>query len=142
MKRSLLLSKVRKSSDKKPASARPRRPTKKLAASLDALANTLPELSTDPPRRGGGGSGKPSGQGSSGGGSGGMADSLERKRGLTKRREKVVKAETQRFGQNLAILSVAGAAAAAGGGGDGGAARGGAWKALRKHLESTVGGNT
>jgi hypothetical protein len=124
MKRSLLLSKVRKSSDKT-ASTRRRRPSKKLAASLEALATTLPELHTIGPTKS-----------SSSAAKAGMAESLERKRGLTKRREKMVKAETQRFGQNLAILSLA---AAAGEGREESGPREGSWKALRRHLEKSVG---
>jgi hypothetical protein len=135
MKRSLLLSKVRKSSDKKTASPRRRRPSKKLAASLDALATTLPELPAAGPTAKGGGSSKPAA-------GVGMSESLERKRGLTKKREKVVKAETQRFGKNMAILSLAGAKAAPGAGGERETpARDGVWSALRKHLETTVGRN-
>jgi hypothetical protein len=136
MKRSLLLSKVRKSSDKKSASTRRRRPSKKLAASLEALATTLPELPAN------GASAKSTSSSSVAAAKAGMAESLERKRGLTKRREKMVKAETQRFGQNLAILSLAGAAGAPGEAGKGsGPSREGSWKALRRHLEtmSTVG---
>jgi hypothetical protein len=139
MKRSLLLSKVRKSSDRKPAAAqRRRRPSRKLAASLDALAATLPELPADggpakPPAGGGGGSSAPGA-----GKAPGLTESLERKRGVTKRREKMVRAETQRFRKNLAILSLAGAETST----EGGAAKDGRWSALRKHLETTVGGNT
>jgi hypothetical protein len=36
-----------------------------------------------------------------------MAESLERKRGLSKKREKLVQSEMQRFGQNMAILTAA-----------------------------------
>jgi hypothetical protein len=156
MKRSLLLSKVRKSSDKKTAAPRRRRPSRKLAASLNALAATLPDMPTAPPATKSGGPSKPAT-------GAGMSESLERKRGLTKRREKLVKAETERFGKNLAILALAGAKAATCEGEEGGGmedeasaglegyqarSEGGAlsgpgggqpFRALREHLMRTVG---
>jgi hypothetical protein len=128
MKRSLLLSKVRKSSDKNVHSKRHRRPSKKLVASLEALTSALPEL----PANGSIAKSRSSAAKAN------MTESLEQKRGLTKRREKLVKAETERFGRNMAILSMAGAV-----NGEGReiscASRQDSWKALRRHLESTIG---
>lgn len=121
MKHSLLLSKVRKSSDKHSTRSQRRRPVKQLTAKLDALADALPELESAALSK------------SSKDKCGALTATLKSKPGALKKRERIVKEETERFGKNLAILTQTSAKGA------GSVDAGSRWAALRKHLENTVG---
>ncbi|EFW99895.1 hypothetical protein CMQ_213 [Grosmannia clavigera kw1407] len=76
---------------------RRRRPSKKLVATLQSLADALPELEE--------GGGKGAEDEHSGGASRRRTASLHSRPGALKRKEKVVKAEMARFGTNLAQLT-------------------------------------
>jgi hypothetical protein len=98
MKHSILISKIRKSSQKGTGLKR-RRPAKKLVATLESLADALPDMpdatlstkdldsnSTESRNR----------------------KSIRSKPGAAKKREKVVKEERAQFGRNVAVLVTAG----------------------------------
>ncbi|KAF2401679.1 hypothetical protein EJ06DRAFT_580943 [Trichodelitschia bisporula] len=126
IKRSLFLSKITKST---PGSLRRRRPNKKLVASLETLADALPDLAAETEARKKGPA---------------PVESLKVKPGVRKRREKVEKAERERFGKNLAVLSAAAKAPVTPGEGmqvDGEEKQGaGRWAALRAHIQQNLEG--
>ena len=133
IKHSLILSKVQKSSDKSSSKKR-RRPSKKLVATLESLANALPDITeqSDAQRRS---AGKSS-----------AVKTIKTKPGASKKKAKIVREERERFGKNLAALSQAVSAAAAAPQSEPGAVKDGpatpkneTWEALRRHLQSTVG---
>lgn len=122
MKHSILLSKVQKASKK---SLKRRRPSKKLAVTLDALADALPELGED----------NASGiDGAAEKGGGGRSKSLRTRPGSMKRKEAVERLERERFGMNMARL------VGQGGGGAAGGQEGSLTKmeALRRHLQQQM----
>ncbi|KAF2429462.1 hypothetical protein EJ08DRAFT_650476 [Tothia fuscella] len=128
IKHSILLSKIQKSA---PGGIKKRRrPSKKLLTTLESLADALPE---DESLR------RP--KSTSALNDRGTAGSLKSKPGVRKRREKMEKAERERFGKNLAVLSQA----RPGETGDkvmegetSGTSCGERWKALRAHIEASM----
>jgi hypothetical protein len=128
MKHSILLSKIRKSSQKGSGDKR-RRPTKKLVATLESLADALPDMANvtlstrtssstvvDSRNR----------------------NSIKSKPGAAKKREKVVKEERAQFGRNVAVLVTAGIANGSKEGQKEGAPTINRWAALRAQLNETV----
>ncbi|KAL8388819.1 hypothetical protein RB595_008953 [Gaeumannomyces hyphopodioides] len=117
-----------------------RRPSKKLVADLDSLAAALPALEDG----GGGGASQQPGKV--------RIKSIRHRPGALKRKEKLVRAETQNIGRSLAFLSgldgkADGAGAEAGMGGAGVAAgttppppapTANRWAALRAHISGTM----
>lgn len=126
MKHSLLLSKARKSAGVTKTLKR-RRPSKKLVTTMGSLEDALPELeeqelvkvktgpqSVDSRNK-----------------------SLGSKPGVRKKRERIEREERERFGKNLAVLSMARPADdVEGGGATSGTSN--RWAALRAHLNSSM----
>ncbi|KAK7449864.1 hypothetical protein CaCOL14_010082 [Colletotrichum acutatum] len=138
MKHSAFLSKVAKTAPGSGKTLKRRRPNKKLVATMESLADALPELeegaqTLDQLREG-----KI------------RHKSLKSRPGALKRKEKVVKAEVARFGASMAALASVPTAANASGAGamavEGTMAQEAAttsatssrWAALRKHISSTM----
>ncbi|KAI3559256.1 hypothetical protein CABS03_07575 [Colletotrichum abscissum] len=139
MKHSAFLSKVAKTAPGSGKTLKRRRPNKKLVATMESLADALPELeegaqTLDQLREG-----KV------------RHKSLKSRPGALKRKEKVVKAEVARFGASMAALASVPAAVNAGGAGAGAmaveeagshetttSATSSRWAALRKHISSTM----
>ncbi|KXH53644.1 hypothetical protein CSIM01_07682 [Colletotrichum simmondsii] len=141
MKHSAFLSKVAKTAPGSGKTLKRRRPNKKLVATMESLADALPELeegaqTLDQLREG-----KV------------RHKSLKSRPGALKRKEKVVKAEVARFGASMAALASVPAAANAGSAGAGSgamaveetgaqgtttSATSSRWAALRKHISSTM----
>ncbi|KAF9873831.1 hypothetical protein CkaCkLH20_08565 [Colletotrichum karsti] len=144
MKHSAFVSKIDKA-NKKPALKR-RRPSKKLVATMESLADALPELDDDEASLG-----QLAREGKV------RHKSLKSRPGALKRKEKVVRGEMQRFGASMAALAsvppvnggVAAAPVPAAADGDevvmAGAdapaetsANAGRWAALRRHISTTM----
>ncbi|KAF4777574.1 hypothetical protein HER10_EVM0003948 [Colletotrichum scovillei] len=141
MKHSAFLSKVAKTAPGSGKTLKRRRPNKKLVATMESLADALPELeegaqTLDQLREG-----KV------------RHKSLKSRPGALKRKEKVVKAEVARFGASMAALAsvpaVANTSSAGAGAGAMAVEETGAqettasatssrWAALRKHISSTM----
>jgi Ribosome biogenesis protein SLX9 len=121
---------VRKSSDKGTSQRKRKRVSKKLAASLESLVEALPDITAATaviPK--------------SSKGSESVTQTLKSKPGALKKREKVVKEEKERFGKNLATLTLAGPstnASTKNGDGVQSSSTDERWAALRKHLHGTV----
>lgn len=110
MKHSLLMSKVRDSGVKK---EKRRRPSKKLITNLESLEDAIEEVEDSTvatPK----------------------LKNVREGRGHAKRREKIVKEERQRFGQNMAILTAAAQTST------GAAAPGNRFAALRAHIQANA----
>jgi len=124
MKHSLLLSKARKSAGVTKTLKR-RRPSKKLVTTLEGLEDALPELEEQMVKA------KTVQSAESG------FKSLGSKPGIRKKREKIEREERDRFGKNLAVLSMAKPEnVEAGGKSSGTSSR---WAALRAHLQTSMG---
>ncbi|OHE96212.1 hypothetical protein CORC01_08430 [Colletotrichum orchidophilum] len=144
MKHSAFVSKVAKTAPGHSKTLKRRRPNKKLVATMESLADALPDLdegaqTLEQLREGQV-----------------RHKSLKSRPGALKRKEKIVKAEVQRFGASMAALaSVPAAAAAAASAGGAGAmaveettadgaqeatsnATANRWAALRRHISSTM----
>lgn len=124
MKHSLLLSKARQSA-RVTKSLKRRRPSKKLVTTLEGLEDALPELEEHMVRA-------KTGQDAESG-----FKSLGSKPGIRKKRERVEREERERFGKNLAVLSMAKPDSAAAGGETSGTSN--RWAALRAHLKTSMG---
>lgn len=124
MKHSLLLSKARKSAGVTKTLKR-RRPSKKLVTTLEGLEDALPELEEQMVKA-------KTGQTVESG-----FKSLGSKPGVRRKRERIEREERERFGKNLAVLSMAKPENAEGGGTGGTSNR---WAALRAHLKTSMGG--
>jgi hypothetical protein len=128
IKHSLLLSKVRKSSGQNLGPKR-RRPNKKLVTTLQSLVDALPEELEEYATISKSSAAKAGIIKQDG------VQSMKINRGVSKRKEKLLKEETERFGKNLAVLSQAGAGSkesAETGSGDS------RWAALRRHLQENM----
>ena len=112
MKHSIFMSKVQDSGVKK---QKRRRPGKKLVANLESLEDALDDVAANEVKAPG-------------------MKNVREGRGHAKRREKVVKEERERFGQNMAILSTV----AAQNSNTSGTAPGGRFAALRAHIQANV----
>ncbi|KAF1923658.1 uncharacterized protein M421DRAFT_425552 [Didymella exigua CBS 183.55] len=113
IKHSSFVSKIEKSGAK---AQKRRRPNKKLVANLESLADALPGL-----EEGGADGGVEVGQAKI------QRKSLKSRPGATKRKEKLVKTEMDRFNKNLAQLA--------------GSSTGGVqdrWAALKSHVQNTM----
>ena len=117
MKHSLFMTKVHDSGVKK---LKRRRPGNKLVANLESLGDALQEVVED---EGVDGAAAP------------RMKNVREGRGQAKRKEKVVREETQRFGQNMAALATASTAQVQK---DETAAGGGRWSALRAHINGST----
>jgi Ribosome biogenesis protein SLX9 len=124
MKHSLLLSKARKSAGVSKTLKR-RRPSKKLVTTLGELENALPDLEEQMVKA-------KTGQSSVTG-----FKSLGSKPGVRKKREKIEREERERFGKNLAVLSMAKPASGKAGGETSDTSN--RWAALRAHLHTSMG---
>ncbi|TID26909.1 Actin cytoskeleton-regulatory complex protein [Venturia nashicola] len=127
MKHSLLLSKARKSAGVTKSLKR-RRPSKKLVTTMESLEDALPELEDAQIVMA-----KTTAQGAVDA----RNKSLGSKPGVRKKRERIEREERERFGKNLAVLSMARPKDD----GEAGAATGGTsnrWAALRAHLNSSM----
>jgi hypothetical protein len=118
IKHSILMSKVHDAGVKK---AKRRRPGKKLVTDLDALEDALQDVADEDQ--------SPSTSRA------GQMKNVRQGRGQAKRREKLVKEERERFGQNMAVLNSAGVA---NGKTDGTSSGGGRWAALRAHIQASM----
>ncbi|EJT72326.1 hypothetical protein GGTG_09192 [Gaeumannomyces tritici R3-111a-1] len=137
VKKSTFLGQIRSKSGASGGVTKRRRPSKKLVADLDSLAAALPELDDDaagPQQRQQQQPGKV------------RIKSIRHRPGALKRKEKLVRAETQNIGRSLAFLSgLDGKAADGAGAGGGGVAAPAAsaptanrWAALRAHISGTM----
>ncbi|KAL2883287.1 hypothetical protein SGCOL_001481 [Colletotrichum sp. CLE4] len=142
MKHSAFLSKVAKTAPGSGKTLKRRRPNKKLVATMESLADALPDLDEGAQTLEQLREGKV------------RHKSLKSRPGALKRKEKVVKAEVARFGASMAALaSLPGANASAAPAGDSGAmavegagaqetattnATSNRWAALRRHISSTM----
>jgi hypothetical protein len=124
MKHSLLLSKARKSAGVTKTLKR-RRPSKKLVTTLEGLEDALPELEEQMVKA-------KTGQSAEIG-----FKSLGSKPGVRRKREKIEREERERFGKNLAVLSMAKPNSVDAGGETSGTSN--RWAALRAHLHSSMG---
>jgi len=124
MKHSLLLSKARKSVGVQKTLKR-RRPSKKLVTTLEGLEDALPELEEQMLK-------VKTGQNAEGG-----FKSLGSKPGIRRKREKIEREERERFGKNLAVLSMAKPENIEAGGQTSGTSN--RWAALRAHLQTSMG---
>jgi hypothetical protein len=123
MKHSLLLSKARKSAGVTKTLKR-RRPSKKLVTTLESLEDALPELEEQLVQA-------KTGQKAESG-----FKSLGSKPGVRRKRDKIEREERERFGKNLAVLSMAKPdGGEAGGESTGTSSR---WAALRAHLQTNM----
>ncbi|QDS70644.1 hypothetical protein FKW77_000884 [Venturia effusa] len=124
MKHSLLLSKARKSAGiAKPLKRR--RPSKKLVTTMESLEDALPELEEHMVKAKTGARDV-----------GDKNKSLGSKPGVRKKRERIEREERERFGKNLALLSMARPDNAEGG--EAAGATSNRWAALRAHLNSSM----
>jgi len=124
IKHSLLISRIQKSAPGH--KLKRRRPSKKLVANLNSLADALPDVLAI------------SQSGATEGKSRENTISLKSKPGVRKKREKLEKEERERFGRNLAVLSQAKSVEEDGGGPqlvDGKSER---WSALRAHIHASM----
>lgn len=124
MRHSLLISKARKSAGVTKTLKR-RRPSKKLVTTLEGLEDALPQLEEQIVKAN-------TGQSAQSG-----FKSLGSKPGVRKKREKIVREERERFGKNLAVLSMAKPASAEAGGERSDTSN--RWAALRAHLQTSMG---
>ncbi|KAL8415110.1 hypothetical protein RB594_006083 [Gaeumannomyces avenae] len=140
VKKSTFLGQIRSKSGASGGVTKRRRPSKKLVADLDSLAAALPELDDDddddagPQQRQQQQPGKV------------RIKSIRHRPGALKRKEKLVRAETQNIGRSLAFLSGLDGKAADGAGAGGGgvvapaasAPTANRWAALRAHISGTM----
>jgi ribosome biogenesis protein SLX9 len=129
MKHSLLLSKVRKSSEKATGQRKRRRPSKKLVTTLENLADALPEVESR----------SLSESKSSKGDQGVITQTLKSKPGTAKKMERIVKQEKERFGRNMAALTQTSAVASDSQSAAEDSQMNSRWAALRTHLANTMG---
>ncbi|KAL2107306.1 hypothetical protein VUR80DRAFT_5419 [Thermomyces stellatus] len=132
IRRSTFLSKIQKSAQKPSSSAKRRRPNKKLVATLEDLADALPEMQE--------GEGEEKGKV--------KQRSLRSRPGALKRKERIVRGEMERFGESMArLVSGGGAEGGLGGGrkeekGEGkertANSTGNRWAALRGYISATM----
>lgn len=125
IRQSTFLNKIQKSSSKPTAATKRRRPNKKLVATLEDLADALPDVE------------EKSEEGKV------KQKSLRSRPGALKRKERVVKGEMERFGESMARLVGGGGAAGGLGGGKEGEGKeanptGNRWAALRGYISSTM----
>ncbi|SPN96621.1 uncharacterized protein DNG_00142 [Cephalotrichum gorgonifer] len=132
IKHSTFVNKIKKTPRKPSASnataaaAKRRRPNKKLVATLESLADALPEI------------GEREAQGKV------VQRSMSSRPGALKRKERVVKGEMERFGESMARLVGGGGAEGGLGGGEKGRDAAGAnstgnrWAALRGYISATM----
>jgi hypothetical protein len=122
MKHSMLMSKVHDAGVKK---QKRRRPGKKLVTDLEALGDALQHVA-----------GHDHDQDQS---RAAQMKNVREGRGQAKRREKLVKEERARFGQNMAVLSATNAASTPNdANAHNHATGGGRWAALRAHIQATM----
>lgn len=125
IRHSTFVNKIQKATAK-PAAAKRRRPNKKLVATLEDLADALPDVEEK------GEQGKV------------RQRSLRSRPGALRRKERVVKGEMERFGESMARLVGGGGASGGLGGGDGQTEKkeanptGNRWAALRGYISSTM----
>ena len=124
IKQSLFLSKIQKAGVKKYK----KRGRSKKFTNLGGLGDALPNIVGE----GIGGLGQRELK------NGAVLHSLRSKPGVAKQREKMVKAESDRFGKNLALLSQARSSEVSGLQQEGGS-RSRRWAALRAHIQSSMG---
>jgi len=120
IKSSVFRSKIEKASAK--SSTKRRRPSKKLVATLESLANSLPELQSS--------ANENPASGAHSGTSG-----LRSRPGAKKKNERLDKSERKRFAQNMALLQQS-VADPTNNDSDAGSHR---WAALRQHISSSIG---
>lgn len=124
IRHSTFMNKIQKSSAKPTASTKRRRPNKKLVATLEDLADALPDVEEKEEE------GKV------------RQKSLRSRPGALKRKERVVKGEMERFGESMARLVEGGGAKGGLGGGEGEKKEanptGNRWAALRGYISSTM----
>jgi hypothetical protein len=128
MKHSILLSKVRKSSDKPTGQRKRRRSSKKLVTTLENLADALPEVT----------SGSVS-ESKSSKMQGPTMETLKSRPGVGKKKDRIVRQEKERFGRNMAALTQTMATTSKNQDETQDEQTNSRWAALRSHLANTVG---